>query len=326
MIRVFDGHSDILSDVTEKRLAGQNDVINRHHLERLKKGGTEGAIFVIWVDPPYDGDPSIRTRDIMNCAKDEFKEADIRVVSCFDDIENALHDGKFYVIPGIEGLSAIGADYDQIDRYYEFGCRHAMLTWNEENALATGVRGNPERGLTEAGKKAVKKIYDRGMIMDVSHLNERSFWDVAGCANGMITASHSNAKALCNAKRNLTNDQIKEIGRSDGIIGINSYAEFAGDRPEERTAERLVEHVLYIADLIGIEHVGCGFDFFEFLNEESMKAMTDSNTPAVQGIEDSSKVQVLFEKLKEKGLSQDELEMIGYKNWHRVIRNSIGDG
>ena len=160
--------------------------------------------------------------------------------------------------------------------------------------------------------------------MDVSHLNEKSFWDVADSANVIITASHSNAKALCNAKRNLTDDQIKEIGRSDGIIGINTYAEFVAERAEDRTVDRLIEHVLYIADLIGIEHVGCGFDFFEFLNEESMRSMTDAKTPAVQGMEDSSRVQVMFEGLRNRGLSQSELELIGYKNWHRVIKNSIG--
>ncbi len=321
MIRVFDGHSDIFSDITNKRSNGEKDVIRTHHLSRLRSGGTEGGIFVIWVDPPYTDNPGKRTDDIMESVSAELKESeDVSIVKCFDDIGDAVRQNKFYILCGIEGLSAIGCDISLIDKYYEFGCRHAMLTWNEENALATGVRGNPDRGLTEIGKKAVRKIQDHKMILDVSHLNERSFWDVMRCSAGPVIASHSNCRALCNELRNLTDEQIIEIGRTEGVIGLNAYAPFVDADSNGQTVEKLCVHAMHIIDLIGVEHLACGFDFFEFLENNSSDSIFDTERLAVNGMENSSKVQNLFTCLKNAGLSDDELEMIGYKNWHRIIK------
>ncbi len=323
MIHVFDGHSDILTDVTIRRLRGEDHVIERLHLDRLRRGGTKGAIFVIWVDPPFERNPAERTAEIMRCAAEEFKEASgFCVVRNYQEMLDAVERGEFYIFLGIEGLAAIGSDVDRIDMYYDFGCRHAMLSWNEENALATGVRGNPDRGLTEAGRRAVRRIFDKKMIMDVSHLNEKSFWDAAGCASGPVAASHSNAMSLCRAARNLTDEQLKEIGRSGGIVGVNAYPGFVDERPDFRTVERLAEHAAYIADLIGIEHVGCGFDFIEFLERGPVSSSTDESKDQLRGLEDSSKVQEFFSQLRAKGMTGEELEMVAYKNWHRLIENA----
>ena len=158
-MKVFDAHSDIWSDVTAHRLAGGTSVLRRRHMDRLAKGGVEGSIFVIWVDPPYDAAPMARTRDIMAAVRAELGEdGAVTVVHTYEEMMAARDAGKFYVFIGIEGLAAIGEDLERIDWYYEFGARHAGLTWNEANALATGVNGDPGRGLTGAGRAAVRKI------------------------------------------------------------------------------------------------------------------------------------------------------------------------
>ena len=177
---IFDAHCDIWTDVTHHHLAGERDIFRRYHYERLKKGGITGGIFVIWNDPPYDKDPLKRTHQMMEAIAQEEKDcADIlKVCRSFRDMDEAIKDGKMYAFIGLEGLKSIGEDVDRIDEFYQFGARHASLTWNEENPLATGARGNPDRGLTDLGKKAVRKIQDLGMILDMSHINDKSFWDV----------------------------------------------------------------------------------------------------------------------------------------------------
>ena len=158
-MKIFDAHSDIWTDVTVQRLRGGGDVLNRRHMDRLGKGGVEGSIFVIWVDPPFDADPMARTRDIMDAIRAEMGESGaVTVVHSFDEMMAAREAGKFYVFIGIEGLAAIGEDLNLIDWYYDFGCRHAGLTWNEQNALATGVKGDPDRGIKEGGRESVKKL------------------------------------------------------------------------------------------------------------------------------------------------------------------------
>ena len=321
---IFDGHSDIFTDVTIKRLTGEKNVLERYHKSRLASGGIEGGIFVIWVDPPYDSDYRKRTMEILKSIDDEMKETDsFVIVHNAEEMKAAKDKGQFYIFIGIEGMAAVGQDLDYIDLYYQFGARHAMLTWNEENSLATGVQGNPKRGLSRLGKQAVKLIQDKGMIMDVSHLNEKSFWDVMSVATGPVVASHSNSKALCGATRNLTDSQLKEIKNSGGLVGINSFNLFVSEDITHQNIENLVEHIVYISDLIGVEHVGFGFDFFEFLSADSMSSYSDQDTSYIHGLEDCSKVPRLLELLRAKGFCEDELELICRKNWQRIVEQVL---
>lgn len=322
---IFDGHSDIFSDVTLRRLKGEKNILKSHHLDRLREGQIEGGIFVMWIDPPYTKEPWERSEQIKSCIKEEMSESeDFVIVHNYDEIIKAKEEGKFYIVIGIEGLSPIGKDYEKIHEYYEFGARHAMLTWNEQNLLATGIVGDPDRGLTKEGFEAVKVINKLHMLMDVSHLNEKSFWDVMKVAEGPVVASHSNAKALSKALRNLTDEQLVEIKNTGGLVGINSFNLFVSQNPEEQTVENLVKHIIYICDKIGVEHVGFGFDFFEFLSDISISSFSSQETPYIKGLENCRKAPELLKLMKENGFTDDEIEMISYKNWHRVIKQVIG--
>lgn len=322
---IFDGHSDIFTDVTIRRLAGETNVLRNHHMERLKKGGVEGSIFVIWVDPPYDKAPVPRSREIMQAIRDEVAESEeFVIVHNTSEMEKARAEGKFYIYIGLEGISYIGSDVDEIDELYDFGARHCMLTWNETNDLATGAQGDPDRGLTEAGFKAVRKIQDLEMLMDVSHLNDKSFWDVMKVATGPVIASHSNARALSNAARNLTDDMLTEIKNTGGLVGMNSFNLFVSQEVENQRIERLVDHIVYISDKIGVEHVGFGFDFFEFLDPAGMSSYSDQDTSYTKGLEDASKVPDLLRLMEKAGFNKEEMEAIKYKNWHRLIEKVVG--
>ena len=213
-------------------------------------------------------------------------------------------------------------DIDMINYCYEEVCvRRAMLTWNELNALATGWPVDVTRGLTEAGKKAVKRIQDLGMVMDVSHLNDKCFWGVIDLAQGPIIASHSNARSVCPAMRNLTDDMLKAIAKTGGLVGMNSMREFISEKHDEQNVEHLADHVEYIADLIGIDHIGLGFDFDDYLGGEALKTFSDHvDSPSGDGISNEAEAKNILAVLKKRGYSQEDLDKIGYKNFYRVFK------
>ncbi len=322
---IFDGHSDIFTDVTIKRLQGETYVLQNHHLPRLQKGGFEGGCFVIWVDPPYDCDHAKRSTQILEAISEEMAECtEAVIVHNMAEVEKAKVNGKFYILLGVEGLTSIGEDVDQIDKLYDFGVRHAMLTWNEQNALATGVQGDTKRGVTEIGKKALHRLEQKKMIVDVSHLNERSFWDVLDTVRCPILASHSNAKALSNATRNLTDEQLLAIRDTKGLVGLNSFNLFVSQDIKQQNVDVFIKHAVYIAEKIGVEHLGFGFDFFEFLSTDSMKSYSSQDTSYTVGLEDCSKVPILLEKMKKVGFTQQELDKICYENWYDLMRRVLG--
>ena len=244
---LFDGHGDVWTDVTCKRVDhNETDIFRKYHLKKFQAGKVTGGIFVIWIDPPYDQDPPARSKQIVESIKAEMIDsADLlNFVTKFDDFEKGTKAGKINVVTGIEGLSQIGEDIDMIDYFYnEVGARHAMLTWNELNALATGCPQDPTRGLTEAGKRAVKRMEKLGMVLDVSHLNDKSFWDLMSIATTPVIASHSNSRTVCPAKRNLTDDMLKEIAKTGGLVGMNSLREFVSEKREEQNVQKLCDHL-----------------------------------------------------------------------------------
>ena len=325
---IFDAHCDIWTDVTHHHLAGERDIFRRYHYERLKKGGITGGIFVIWNDPPYDKDPLKRTHQMMEAIAQEEKDcADIlKVCRSFRDMDEAIKDGKMYAFIGLEGLKSIGEDVDRIDEFYQFGARHASLTWNEENPLATGARGNPDRGLTDLGKKAVRKIQDLGMILDMSHINDKSFWDVMDVAAGPVVATHSNCRALCSQARNLTDEQLKALADTGGMVGLNSFNEFVHPVESEQTVDNLVKHLIHMVEIMGIDHVGFGFDFSEFLEGDTLNSFSSQATPYTIGLEDASHVPALMEAIRKAGFSHEEIEKIAWKNWHTLIHKDRAGG
>ena len=323
---IFDGHSDIWTDVAVKIGRGERDIIKKYHLERLRKGNISGMILVMWIDPPYTRDPLQRMREIEEAIKIEsdYCKDDLVIVKSYNEMQKAISENKIYAFIGIEGLSGIGEDLSLIDYYYEFGSRHAGLTWNEENALATGVRGSSDRGLSKLGKEAVKIVNKKGMLLDVSHLNDKSFWDLVAVSSAPIIASHSNSRALCDVARNLTDDQIKEIGRLGGLIGLNALNEFVHKESEKQTVDQLAIHAAHIANLAGPEKVAIGMDYCEFLESDTLSSFSSQPDSYTRGLEDASKTPNILGALERVGFSKKEIEGIAYKNYHRLIKDIIG--
>ena len=312
----FDAHSDIWTDVTIRRMAGEQQVLERRHLPRLRRGGCEGTVLALWVDQPHRA--AARTEEMLACLQAEAAESRaFRIVRTVEEARQARAAGVFYAFLGVEGMAAIGEDVSRIDRYYDCGVRLAMLTWNEANALAAGAVSGQQGGLTAAGRRAVDRIRDLGMVLDVSHLNEAGFREALERYGGPIVASHSNCRALCDVPRNLTDDQLRAIGASGGVVGVNVYRRFVSPDPERQTAEMLARHAAHMAEVMGVEHVGCGFDFCEFLPRGS----TAEN---LRDLPDCSEAGRFFHCLKDLGMSSRERELIARENFLRLFERVVG--
>lgn len=230
---------------------------------------------------------------------------------------------RFAIVIGSEGLSYIGTNINLINALYLLGVRHATLTWNEENELATGAKGNPDRGLTKFGVEAVQRLEELGMIVDVSHANDKTFWDIYNVATKPFIASHSNCRALCNAPRNLTDEQLKAIKEKGGVVGLNAFADFVADDPKDRDIEHLVNHLDHMVEVMGIDHVGLGFDFDDYLTGETLSFFAEGDVSTI-GFENITKVPVLIKLLEKRGYSKEDIEKIKYKNFLRIIKQILG--
>ena len=321
----FDGHADLLYDVTRRRLAGEQQVLERCHVPRLRAGGVEGLVLALWTSRargetfweqvPGADCPARRVEIMLACAEKDLAECpSIALVRTWPEAEAARAAGKLYAFLGVEGMEAVGTDLEEVDRYAARGARLGMLTWNERNQLATGAGGDPREGLTALGREAVRRMQNLGMVVDVSHLNDGGFWDVMDLAQGPIVASHSNCRALCGARRNLTDDQLRAIRDTGGVVGLNTYHGFVHDDPARQTVEHLARHAVHMAEVMGVEHVGCGFDFCSYMGPGNESAA---------GIEDASKIDALFCWLEKLGMSPAERELVARKNFQRILGGKI---
>lgn len=324
---IFDGHTDIWTDVTLRRSAGEKNVFKTYHLPKWQRGKIKGGIFVLWIDPPYDKEPKQRIRQMLRCMEEELAESSDVLIPITQKEQFLKEDGKIHMVLGMEGLSHVDEEsgLDVLDEYHAFGLRHTSMTWNEQNSLATGLQGDPNRGLTLFGKKALDKINELGILMDVSHLNERSFWDVEKMTTKPFIASHSNASSIFAHPRNLTDAQIKAIGNSGGLIGLNAYSDFvAPSNDKKQTVDGLALHGAHIAELIGTEHLALGFDFCEFLDES---ALSNSPDPQIQqetscslkGLANASEALNMIDAFHRIGFSDKEIAMITSENYRRLI-------
>ena len=316
---IFDGHSDLLFDVTRRRLAGEDHVLERRHLQRLQAGRIGGLGLSVWVTaepdsfwmehPEWDG--WRRTEEMMVCAAAELAECPWLVpVRRAAEARKAREDGKRFAFLVIEGMEPVGDRLERLEQYARWGTRVGMLTWNEENLLATGAGGDPDRGLTALGREALRRMQRLGILPDVSHTSDQTFWDILKQAEGPVIASHSNCRALCNVRRNLTDDQLRAIRDTGGVVGVNVYHRFVHAEPRQQTAAMLARHAAHMAEVMGPEHVACGFDFCEYFGP---------GNEGCEGMENCGQTGNFFFELERVGFSAAERQAIAEDNLLRVL-------
>ncbi len=291
--KIFDCHSDMLYDLWTKKSRGVKDEFTDYHVNQLHNSIIHGAIWTMYSEFEFD---------LIEACKIALNEIKM----------NKLDD--FNVILGLEGLRNLKCIED-LDLLYNMGFRHAMVTWNEENKYATGAKSNPLRGFTEEGIKLLKRMEELDMIIDLAHLNEKSFYDALKHVNKNIIYSHGNCKALCDHPRNVTDDQMRALKKVDGLLGMTLADNFISKEIENRTMKRFMEHVKHAIDIMGIDNVCFGFDFMDYLVEFPNSNLID--------VKDATLSYRIIEGLKSIGLSKEEINKITYYNIYNRFKDKI---
>ena len=348
---VFDGHNDTLLDLYlpergNERTFFERSGIGHLDLPRARDGGFGGGFFACWAPNPKE---EWTEESALTMTEDGYEVADappldpiyarktvdalvkillgvesesggrIKVVCTAEEIESCLRDGVLAAVLHFEGAENLGPDPGTLEGLYEAGLRSLGLVWSRPNAYGHGVPfrfpASPDTGpgLTEAGRELVRECNRLGVLLDLSHLNERGFWDVAEITEAPLVATHSNVHALCTTTRNLTDRQLDAIRDSDGMVGVNFAVGFLredGKDEEDTPIETVVRHVDYLVERIGVERVGFGSDF--------------DGAKVPREIGDASGLPKLLGALSERGYNDTALKKLAQENWVRVLRATWG--
>jgi membrane dipeptidase len=334
MVAVFDGHNDALTRADHGRLVSGRDG-GHLDLPRMRAGGVRGGIFAVFTKGPHNRVPVERDDGVI-----EFEPAPalahehaaahatavagrlltlerlghLRVGRTIADFDLAQAGGPPLAVLHLEGAEAIDPGLDALALWYAAGLRSLGPVWSRPNAFGHGVPfrapSSPDTGpgLTAAGKRLVRLCAGLGILVDVSHLNEAGFWDIARLQLGPIVATHAGAHALCATSRNLTDAQLDAVGASGGLVGVVFACPFLrpdfADDPDTPLA-LIAAHARHVADRIGVAHVALGSDF------------DGATIPAP--LRDVAGLPRVLEALAAEGFTAAEIEAIAWGNWRRVL-------
>lgn len=314
--KAIDLHCDTLMKVAK---SGNLDENEKSHvsLRGLQEGGVALQCFADFV--PTGIFPSFIRKGATNLMFNKFYKNYQKMMVCHNDIlfpvlkaadlDKCGVDGKIGILLTIEDGGVLGDKIENVKKYYDKGVRLVTLTWNHENAIGHPNSYDAEvmnKGLKPFGKEVVAEMERLGMVVDVSHVSDGVFWDVAEMATKPFLASHSNSRSICGHKRNMTDEMIRALSDKGGVMGLNLGPEFVGAVEGVTRLEDLVAQILHIRNVGGSEVLALGSDF------DGIHGALD-----IAGPQDWPKLEAA---LKEAGLSDRELDMMWYTNAERVLR------
>ncbi|WP_232699951.1 dipeptidase [Brevibacillus daliensis] len=328
-VQVIDAHYDLLIDVEIQRSLGRRRVIETDYLDTFKEGGVKTIVAAIFIDNDFLPEMGLRKAlNQISVLYDEISESSDKIMLCksMHDLIIARKEEKVAFILSLEGAEPIGNDLSLLRIFYELGVRLLGLVWSRRNYVGDGSTFSPIRegkkgGITEFGVRVIEAAEEMGMIIDVSHLNDEGFADVMKIARKPVIASHSNCRSIADSMRNLTDQQIKDLAHTNGVIGMNANNFFTANKDEDAHVEYLLHHVDHIVKLVGVEHVGLGLDlcddFLKYISQASLEHMPRKPFDVVHG---HKSVPKLTEGLLKRGYSDKEIELILGLNFERVYR------
>jgi membrane dipeptidase len=340
-LRAFDGHNDALSRLHEAGagngafLEGGGD--GHLDLPAARAGGLAGGLFAVFPCSPFRGEANRFAVDYARSVERAEALADtlamvarldrleresggaLRVVRDAGALDACLGDATLAAVLHLEGAEPIGAGLEELGLLYDAGLRSLGVAWSRPNRFGHGVPfgfpGSPDQGpgLSDAGHALVRGCNELGVVVDVSHLNERGFWDVAATSEAPLVASHSNAHALCPSPRNLSDDQLCAVAESGGLVGINFCVGFLredGADDPDTPLSAVAAHAAHVAEVAGVDTVALGSDF--------------DGATMPREVPGAAHLPAVFEALRAFGFADDELERIALGNWRRVLRATWG--
>ena len=345
-IKIFDGHNDVVQRLREYRPDGidflEHSTTGHLDLPRAQAGGMFGGIFALGVFAKYNVaedltitetgyevrmaaplDPVATYKEItLQLAAlrslEQRSRGKIRIATTVDQIEQARRDDAFAILLHMEGADPIGFELQELSELYRSGLRSLGIVWSRPNLFGHGVpfayprSPNTGPGLTPAGRDLVLECNRLGILIDLAHLNERGFWDVAALSTSPLVVTHTCVHAICPSARNLTDRQLDAIRESNGVVGMNfSVGDVRpdGQRNPDTPLALVAEHIAYLVDRLGIDRVAIGSDF------------DGATIPAAIG--DASGLPHLITALRQQGFDDEALEKIASKNWMRVLRLTL---
>jgi len=322
--KVFNGHSDYALKVYHEQLMGNHSDLKDNYLPLMKKGGVQVEVFQVGGDfsmpgGGLDGHDTITCLKILeaNLAQIRANPDDFYLITNADQLRSARENSKRGIIFSMEGVTALSAGPQMLSVFYELGLRSIALTHNRKNVFADGCAElESNGGLSNSGKDLIRKINELNMMLDLVHINARSFFQALEIYEHAPIVSHSNANALYNHFRNLSDEQIRAIGERGGVVGVNFIAAFIRKDTQAATTEDVVDIIEHIAGLIGIDHVGIGPDFIEYFTNKQ---------PYVKGLEDPTGIPLLADALERRGYSKADIDKIMFDNFARVFSQVLKD-
>ncbi len=328
---IVDLHFDLPMDLYEKRDCA--NVLATDFLPELEAGniGVVGA--AIYIEDRYL--PELALRVGLDQISRLYAEVDqserFAICKGYDEIVRARESGKIVFLITMEGVEPLSTDLNLLRVFYKLGVRVIGLTHARRNAAGDGgvfaAAGSPRDGLTAFGRDVVRECEALGVIVDLAHISPKGFEDIVDLTTKPLIVSHTNAREYYDIERNISDEQIKIIGERRGVIGVNSV--IVSPRKEETTLDRYVDHIEHIVSLIGVDCVGIGFDFFEFIyrqwsddvRRQFHKKYTGLNF--IPDLMNHSHARNCTHKLVERGFSDTDIEKILRGNWMRILKEAL---
>lgn len=344
---IFDGHNDVLSRMLGEGegadvslfMTGRDGAVD---VPKAKAGGFAGGFFAIYIPSPSKGDsysdswnsPSydvplpepLETAPATVVALSQAsilvrleQQGALEICTSAKQISSCMQQGKLAAIMHMEGAEAIDPDFHTLDILYRAGLRSLGPVWSRPTLYGHGVPfrfpsdGDIGPGLTDLGKQLVRRCNALKIMLDLSHLNEAGFWDIAKISDAPLVATHSNAHKLCHSSRNLTDKQLAAIAESDGMVGVNFAVAFLrsdGQKNIETSLDLVLEHVDHLIDIMGEDRVGFGSDY------------DGADVPVdVTSIADLPN---LRDAMRARGYDDSLMKKLCHQNWLRVLEKTWG--
>lgn len=310
---LIDTHCDsILHGLQTGRDIGKYSLQGHLDLPRAREAGVKIQFFALFPELRYKTQRALHlVLDLLAYywrIEKNYKD-ELQTITSQKDLEVCLQSSKIGAIIAVEGGEVLEGNLNVLQVLYKLGIRSMGLTWNHRNELADGVaEEGTGGGLTRLGKEVVLEMNRLGMLVDVSHLAAKGFWDVLETSQKPVIASHSNCRALCNHPRNLQDRQIISLAEKGGVICLNFVPEFVG--LSEADIEKFLNHIDHVCSLVGEDFVGLGSDF-------------DGTSTLICGISDVRSYPKVIEGLKKRGYSLESIKKICGENCLRLLKNCL---
>ncbi|RCG30611.1 membrane dipeptidase [Sphaerisporangium album] len=332
---VADTHNDLLMAVSARPPDRWAAFFRERWLPQLREGGVDVQVLPVFIDDQYRPEGALRqTLRMIECAHVIAEGNPDEVGICLDgaQIDETVALGRIALVIALESMPGVDASVELIPTLHRLGVRVASIAHWGRTPLADGS-GQDATGsrLTSQGVEALAEMERLGMVFDISHLGASGVAHVLELATRPVIATHSSARTLRDHHRNLTDDQLRAVAANGGVVCVNFLAAFLAEKPEGYTIERLGDHIVHIADVAGIDHVGLGPDFIrEVMIDLTPPCCEDPSVSgldtlaSVPGLDGPRGMPLVTRELVRRGLGEDEIRKILGGNVMRLFRAEMG--